>query len=291
VQTLLDSPTLDKASGIAFGVNNQLSDGQYLSLDARLDAADLRAVAQAGRKAGVWCWYTGEIETAPAMHVHTGVLQNYFRSLPKEAHDLLEWHDVEETCQGLSMHNMFMAAKLMQDPSLDAHELLNEFVSGLVGDGAAPAVVAGLDALELVRCRSSSYALDVALPGEQTDRRTLDPNWLTDTAKKVDDAIARIDRLSIKPDQPTPWPVTMPATEYVDELKAHLRSVREMIPFLREAWKLRQQAAGGASKEELAAAVRALPAVTYDPKHTAGLENAAYQIKLKALRERFGLTK
>lgn len=303
VRSVAQSRTLDRNSGIALESHNIDSDGLVLGSGARLNTADVDTITKSGRKVGVWCWYTADIEIQPSLHVHTALLERYFRGLQQEARNGLDWHTLDDTSFGLNMHNLFVAGRLMQDPSLDSRQLLNEFVTGLVGDRAAGAVVAGLDALEQARCRSLRYGAEIAeIPGvgapppnptkkpragaSWTMVPVLDASWLTDTAKKVQDAISRLNPLSVDPGRATAWPVTMSPADYVEELKAHLRAVDQMMAFLHGSWKIQQRAASGGGPEELEAAVNALPKVVYDPAHTAGLEEVIYKHNLASLKQK-----
>ena len=116
----------------------------------------------------------------------------------------------------------------------------------------------------------------------------LDATWLNDTADKARDALARIRRLSIDPQLSAPWPLTMPAVEYVEELKAHLLAVGEMMMFLQQVSRLDAHAAAGSSTQEIATAIGKLPEVTSDPLHTAGFERSAYQHKIIMLKRQYG---
>ena len=120
------------------GLMNYGADGDNLDFAGELKAAELEGVAAAGRQAGVWGWYTADNEINPALHVRTAVLQNYFRSLPPGTRTQLAWHSLDDNFPGLSMQNLYVAGKLMQDPSLDAQELLEEFCRGIRGRGQCP---------------------------------------------------------------------------------------------------------------------------------------------------------
>jgi hypothetical protein len=286
-------PKLDKETEIVLGLMNYGADGDNLDLAGELKAVELDGIADAGRRSGVWGWYTTDNEINPALHVRTRVLQNYFRSLPLQTRTQLAWHSIDDNFPGLNMQNLYVAGKLMQDPSLDAGKLLEEFCRGFVGEVNAPTVADALRAVEQARTRSMLYSARVvdaiAPPAEwQKNRRPLPASWLDDTSKAVDAAIAGMKTVKLAPGFQTAWPVTMEPAEYLAELDAHLEAIRQMLAFLKGVREVEKLQAGGASKEQLEAAIAALPAVTYDPKHTAGLEPAIYKQQLAALKKAAG---
>lgn len=292
VQTVAGHPALDQSVGIALECSNFSSDGLTVDPQARLDAAAFAAITRAGRKVGIWCWYTGDIEIQPSLHVHTALLERYFRHLGAAAPDGMDWHTIDDCSSGLNMHNLFIAGRLMRDPSLDAGDLLDEYVAGLVGDRAAPAVRAGLDAIELARGRSLRYGIDVsraelAPPGAER-RPTLDTRWLADAAQQVAAAAALVEPLTLAPTRDAAWPVTMPPAEFVEELKAHLHAVGRMLEVLQAVWDVRERAAGGASPAELEAAITAVPIIPFDPNSSTGLEAVVSRKKRDALLWQYG---
>ena len=266
------------------------SDGDNLDHAGELKAVELDGIAAAGRQAGVWGWYTADNEINPALHVRTDVLQNYFGSLPPQTRAQLAWHSIDDNFSGLNMQNLYVAGKLMQDPSLDAQMLLDEFCRGFVGEANAPAVADALRAVEQARTRSVFYKSRVddavAPPTEwQKNRRPLPASWLDDTSNAVDAAIAGMKSVKLASDFQTAWPVTMEPAEYLAELDAHLEAIRQMLAFLKGVREVEKLQAGGVPQEQLEAAIAALPKVVYDPAHTAGLEAAIYKQKLATLKK------
>ena len=234
-------------------------------------------------------WYTTDNEINPGLHVRTAVLQQYFRNLPPAARQHLAWHSIDDNFAGLNMQNLYVAGKLMQDPSLDAGTLLAEFVHGFVGAANAPAVTAALRAIELARTRSLLYHATVedavAPEGARNVHKTLPAAWLDETTSAVEAAIAGLHSVTLPPDFQPAWPVTMEPAEYLRELQAHLAAIRQMLAFLHGVRDIERLQAGGATAEELEAAINALPTVEYDPAHTAGLEAQVYQQQLAALKK------
>jgi hypothetical protein len=153
VQTLTSHPSLDRDTEIVIGRANcnwceGASDRVALST---IKASDLRAIAAAGRQAGVWSWYTTDAEILPALHVRTAIIRDYFNRMPAEAHDGLAWMSVEDNCCGLNMQNLYVAGKLMRDRHQDANVLLDEFAGILAGPARQAVVAQALRAIEQVR--------------------------------------------------------------------------------------------------------------------------------------------
>lgn len=295
-------PALDRNSGVALGRLNYSCDGENakdgntgLTLTDReslVSGKILDAIAASGRQAGVWGWYTTDVEINPALHVRTAVMQNYFRNLPPQTRTKLAWHSVDDNFPGLNMQNLYVAGKLMQDPSLDAGKLLEEFSRGFVGAANAPALTAALRAVEQARTRSLLYNAnveDALAPASGAKGTPLPLSWLDDTTKAVDAAMAGMKTVKLAPDFKTAWPVTMEPAEYLGELNAHLEAIRQMLAFLKGACEVEKMQASGAPTDKLEAAVTALPKVIYNPAHTAGLEADTYEQKLAALKKTVGV--
>ena len=293
---------LDRESGVVLGRFNYSCDGEntvdgnlgttLADRESRVSGAILDAIAASDRQAGIWGWYTADNEINPALHVRTTVMQNYFRNLPPQTRTKLAWHSLDDNFQGLNMQNLYVAGKLMQDPSLDARQLLEEFVHGFVGAANTPAVTAALRAVEQARTRSLLYNAkveDALAPEGATKGTPLPPSWLDDTARAVDAAIAGLKTVELAPEFKTAWPVTMEPAEYLPELAAHLEAIRQMLAFLKGVREVERLQAGGASAGRLEAAIAALPKVVYDPTYTAGMEAAIYTQKLAALKMAVGL--
>jgi len=282
VQSIVGDPAFDKASGVALGIMNCGADGVHLDRCGRLSPADLLLIRDAGRKAAVWAWYTTDMEIQPALHVQTKVLQNYFRSMPPETTDTVVWHTVDDCCSGLNMHNLFVAGRLMQDPSMEAQALLREYAEGFFGASAAPALVRALEAIEHARCRSLRYSLKVGDPHEGLHEEELradelPADWADEGLAKAGSALKGVASLVLPAGHRAAWPMTLEPQEFLQELVAHLKAVEQMMVFLK--------AARDARRRNDAAAIASLPVVEYDPAHTAGLERQAYLQHQEALRK------
>ncbi len=290
VQSIVGDPAFDLASGVAIGIMNCGGDGVHLDRCGQLNAADLKTISADGRKAAVWAWYTTDMEIQPALHVHTRMLQNYFRSLPLATTETVAWHTVDDCCSGLNMHNLFVAGRLMQDPALDAQALLREYAEGFFGPAAAPALVRSLEAIEHARCRSLRYSLKVgdpneALHAEDLDTDKLPADWVEQGLAMAQSSLKEVAALVLPAGHRAAWPVTLSPQEFLPELVAHLLAIEQMLAYLKAQGEVRRQLAAGASRERVAALLVALPEVTYDPAHTAGLERQAYLQHRQALTE------
>ena len=286
--------TLDPESEIVLGVSNRMADGVNFDWCAELKASDFDAIIANKRRVGIWAWYTSDIEIEPSLHVRTDLMQRYFRSLPAQTRTDVVWHTTDDNTQGLNMHNLYVAGHLMQDPSLDAQKLLDEFVVGFVGERQAPAVAAALRAIEQTRTRSRcfDYRIEDNDPTylDQLERKapvTLPAGWVAARVKTVEAALEGLRTVTLDPAFKTAWPVTLSPALYLGELNAHLLSIRQMLAFLEGVSAVIRLCAGGAPKAQLEAAINALPPVKYDPAHTAGLDARVYEKKLAALKKAY----
>ena len=273
------------------GLMNYHSDGVNIDGDGDLKISELDRIAATGRKAGVWGWYTADNEIKPAMHVRIEVLQNYFRSLPDQARSAVTSHSIDDNLSGLNIHNLYVAGKLMQDPTLNAGQLLGEFVTGFVGADNVEPVTAALRAIEQARTRSVLYGArveDAVAPplAILKNHKPLPASWgWTIPHWRWRRQLRVWKSVELAPNLKTAWPVPIEPAEYLDELRAHLEAIGQMLVFLRAVHEVESLQAAGATSSALAAAIRGLPKVEYDPAHTAGMEADIYKQKLAALEE------
>jgi hypothetical protein len=289
VLALAANPALDRQSGIALGRENHGMDGTkvpiYPQCGAYIQKSDLQAIRKAGRHAGIWSWYTTDIEIFPSLHVHADLLQNYFRAMAGQGGDLLDWVSVDDNCHGLNMQNLYIAGRLMQNPALDAQDMLDDFARGLVGTDHAGPVVQALRVIEQVRCRSLRYDILSALaPSLGRPVNPLTQELIERNLPRVKRAIVDLSPVSVDPAFKSIWPVTMSAAEYLEELKAHLDAIHQLLTFLSAAGTVEKMKQSSATKEKIETAISALPVVAINPRHTAGLEFLVYQKKLQQLR-------
>lgn len=293
VQSIANDPDFDPASGVAIGIMNCGSDGVHQDRFGLLNQADLGIIAKAGRKAAVWAWYTTDMEIQPALHVHTRLLQNYFRSLPAETPQAVTWHTVDDCCSGLNMHNLYIAGHLMQDPALDAQALLRDYAEGFFGKAGAPALVRALEAIEHARCRSLRYSLKVGDPNEALHEKELSADklpadWADKGLAMARESLKELAGVNLPAGHRAAWPVTLSPQDFLPELVAHLCAIEQMLAYLKAQGEVRRQRAAGASGEQVAAMIAALPEVTYDLAHTAGLERQAYLQHRQVLKTECG---
>ena len=279
---LAEHPKLDRNTDIACGIGA---------------GPDLDAILAKGRKIARWTWYNTDNEIQPALHVMIRAFSSRLSLAQRRAAapvttEALAWVSVPDNFSGLNMQNLYVAGKLMQDPTLDERHLLDEFARGLVGAENASALVSALRAVEAARTRSNCYYAKivdaVAPPPELQSRHQLPAFWLDDTSQAVDAAISGMKHVKLAPDFKTAWPVAMEPAEYLGELNAHLEAIRQMLAFLKGAREVKRMKAEGAPVEKLEAAIAALPKVIYDPAHTAGLEAGVYKQKLAELKRTAG---
>ncbi|GAJ03991.1 unnamed protein product, partial [marine sediment metagenome] len=113
--------------------------------------AQVRRIAQTGRRVGVWAWYLASNEIYPSMYVCTGQSASHFGDLPVEAHETATWHSVDSNNHGLNLQNLFLAGQLMQDPTADVSQAIEEFITGALGAENVNPVREVLETIEAVR--------------------------------------------------------------------------------------------------------------------------------------------
>jgi hypothetical protein len=245
--------------------------------------AEVDRILAMGRKLALWTWYNTDDEIHPALHVMINAFPSQLT--PEQRRDAapvwteaLVWCSVPDNFSGLNTQNLYVAGRLMQDPSLDPQQLLDEFCRGFVGEENAPALATALRAVQQSRSKSWSYTQQPADP------------WLDDATRAVDNALRGLQTVKLAPDFQPAWPVTMEPADYLIELQAHLEAIRQMLSFLGGVREVERMKAAGEPVEKLQAAINALPKVEYDPAHTAGLEAERASEITMALKKTMGVS-
>ncbi len=249
-ERLAANEKLDKASGIALP-----------------NAKDIPAVVRSGRPAGIWSWYTTDVEIVPRMSV---ILNRTTFRLPSDSRDKLSWFSVEDECQGLNIQNLFLAGSLMQNPWADAEKLLSEFVHAYVGKEAAPAV---LEALTLVERYNNSLQLRYpAAPEEKA---------------AIEQALARLQSLSLNPDHKPPWPAPLSPGQYVAEIRGRLSAMLEWTNFQEALGRLEKMQKDGVDAAAIQETLDRLPQVHDDQSAAASPEFWHFRELSPTLKKRF----
>jgi hypothetical protein len=254
-RTVLESGLLAPDVGVA---------AHGLPEDFRFD--DVRAVAAAGRKAGVWSWYLVNNEIYPSCYANAGRLRTFFAGLPPEASSLIAWLSVDSNNHTLNLHSLYVAGALMRDPGADPRRLLREFAAGALGPANAEAVVGLLGIIEELR-----------------------PSWpttygdapLSVSRAREAQALARTIRV---PDGFRPaFPLVIAPQDLARELVAQAEALTQFAEFCAAAAEVEEMKRTGASPAALKAALAALPAVARPTEFMTQLEYCHYLRKREAL--------
>jgi len=175
----------------------------------------VRQITDASRRAGVWAWYLANNEIYPSLFTCTQRMKDHFAALPADAHERITWHTVDSNNHTLNLHNLYVAARLMQDPGTDATAALRAFCAGALGEGNADSAVRVLEIIEELRplwCEKyGDTPIDVALAREaETLARGI----------AIDDGFAPA------------FPMVLSPTELADELVAQAEALAQFATFL-----------------------------------------------------------
>ena len=234
----------------------------------KLDFDQVREIVRAGRKAGVWGWYTADNEIYPSLHVRTSALKKHFSSLPGEAHEMLSWYSIDSNNHGLNLHNLYVAAELMRDPKADVERTVGEFITGAFGGENVERVRKLFSAIETIR-----------------------PMWPNTYGDSPPDVKLAREAHSLARDITIPdgfqpaFPVTLSPRELADELLAQTEVIVEFAEFSAAAADVNKLKEQGASAERLAAAVAKLPSVKRPTEWMTNLEYCRYLAILDGLKK------
>ena len=133
------------------------------------------------------------------------------------------------------MQNLYVAGELMQDPSLDGQQLLDEFARGFVGEENAPALAAALRAVERARTRAALTIPKSWMPWifAMAARRKACPSLGSGRDKRHGRRRAWRVMPSAGPQLPAGVAGGDGAENYLPELTAHLQAIRQMLVFLK----------------------------------------------------------
>jgi hypothetical protein len=200
--------------------------GINLMRNYRYDAAS--SIARQMRTTGVWGWYLNDLETRPAMHVHSEILENEFRRVHPSASLLLDWYSLEDNDHVLNLPSLYVGGRMLWNNQTSAEEALMEFCQAIWGPEAARKIFQGLRALEKVRCG----------PGENMVRQNLWPHGYfchfgrgtnspsTDLSLCLE-ALQELDSVILDPGFVQKLPMIVDPAELLYQIRAHLKYVSD----------------------------------------------------------------
>ncbi|HUU43901.1 MAG TPA: hypothetical protein VMX57_08975 [Planctomycetota bacterium] len=223
------------------------------------DYGQIRTITNAGRRAGVWAWYLANNEIYPSMFVCTARLKQHFAGLPADAHERITWHSVDSNNHTVNLHNLYVASRLMLDPSTDASAALRDFTAGAFGTENAGHAARALEIIETLRplwCEKyGREPLDVALARE---------------------ADARAREIVVADDFEPAFPMPITPRELADEIVAQTDAMRAFAEFTAAVEGVRKMIEKGAPAGEVKTAVAGLPTVAKPTEYLTNLEYCHY---------------
>ena len=198
----------------------------------RFNLAEAKAIAKAGRRLGVWAWYLADNEICPSLHVHTGIMGEYFSKLPREASRLADWHTIDSNCHILNLASLYAAAQLLKDPYCDLDGALADFCEFAFGPKISAEVGAAFRAVAQTRCQSDYGRVRAPLEGVPISSYLGDENEAPlghrRTAMKALETMRRL-----RPDAGYKSPLEPLVTVdfLLKALKAHLERIGEFAEF------------------------------------------------------------
>lgn len=233
----------------------------------QFDTNEARAIAASGRKVGIWAWYLADNEIEPSLHVRTSALDAYFKKLPAEAHELLEWHSLDSNNPGLNMQNLYVAGQLMQDPQRDARAALREFISGAFGDRNVAVVEKIFQIIETTR-GFQKYEGDFAaqLPAAR-------------------EAHELAQQIAIPENFQPAFPMVISPEDLKKELLVHTETIVRFLEFSAAASEIEEMLQQEVSEEIITTEIEKLPEISAPTEWMTNYEYVLYLQKLKELKK------
>jgi hypothetical protein len=202
-----------------------------LAMHARIRMDEAKQIKGAGRRCGPWVWYLADNEVFPALHVHTGWMDEYFQGLPVQAAEIVDFHGIELNCHLLNLASVYVGSRKLWDPYRRADECLEEFCSLTFGPKAGSAVCAGYQAVAQSRC-ISDYGLREQILAVSDSR---DPQQYMGSPRSeleiLDKALEKV--RGLEPD--LGWiprlPLPLEPQSLIEDLTAHLEEIRKYARF------------------------------------------------------------
>ena len=241
-----------------------------------------RHIMDQGYRPAVWMWRTLDIEHWHGMHVHTKILDKYFKSIPSEVANKLDFHTVDNVSQYLALSNQYLAAQLMWDPNQSGSELLREFAGLMFGKENADTMASVYDAIEhagCYACPGHQPALAKALEGSDERLTTLMQ------------ARTRLTKVKIPLDFVPVFPTVIAPQDLIQEIDAQLGAMIKYADFQVEAKKLMAfypELMSSGDMEGIKNAFGALPKVPAPTEYLWVNTFSRYQIDYNALSKELG---
>jgi len=239
-----------------------LSKDVSISIPRRFDLKRARHIIEKGYNPSVWCWGSLDIELWQGLHVHTKFLEDYFKSIPSDVADKLEFHTVDNISQFLILSNLYVAGQLMWNPNQSGSDLLREYMRGTFGAENAETMTFVYEAIEKGGCcfcpdinapSSRHPNLAKALEGASEERLAMLMKAKTQLAK-----------VKISPDFVPVFPSIIEPEELLKEIDAQLFAMIKYADFQLQAKKLMTsypELMSAADTEGIKRAFEALPKV------------------------------
>jgi len=210
-----------------------------------------RTASELGLHLGIWGWYTPEYETdqLASLYVNASVLREVYSGIRACArtHPIEYWSEMEAHHLN-NVYSMYVAAQLLWDPDRDPHEALAEFTDAVWGPQNGPAVLAALRLIEDVRSGPSWDTYWWTRPGHRvgTDNAA-------DDLKRAEDSLETLRPMQDDAAYVCKLPLPYPRGTFIELMLPHLEQIRHFAQFRLGIEAVRQAAARGVSKDELAA--------------------------------------
>ena len=178
-------------------------------------------IVKSGRKAAVWGWYFTDNEVKPSLHVHVHSLERYFKEIPADHRDKLEYHSAEVNYYALpNMAVHYVCAQLMINPKASADELMLDFCSKVYGRENAEAVKRAFDVIEEIRCPTDrAFTWHYRTVGSENPKRDLE---------KIETALKNLEEVEVNENNVLPFPLLSSRKEMLRELLTHLRVLKSV---------------------------------------------------------------
>jgi hypothetical protein len=218
-----------------------------------------------GVNMGVWGWYTVEMESdqMPMMHVNARVLADFYRAVRDGAdriRPLTYWSEME-AYHLANVFTMYAAGQLLWNPDRDPDEVLHEIADGILGPRNGADLLAALKLIQDVRSGPTWDTYWWKQPAHRLG--TADPK---DDLRRADESIAKLEAMRIDPAFVPKFPLPFPPRTFVEVTLPNLRQIRHFADFRVKCAAIREAAAHGAPKDELARLAKAAwdPVPEYD---------------------------
>jgi len=226
----MQNPSYDRWKGYQpKGVDTILKSGKIppevgIAMSRIYRDEEAKKITEAQHPAAIWGWYLADNELTYTMHVHTHVMQEFFKQLPPGAGERVFFYSLDNCQRETNIYSIYVAARMLWYPKGDPEQYLREIARLVYGPKLEEPVFRALKTIADVRCGKNCRAYYNPKNGL----------GLEDGYKQATDAWDALKDAAIDPSYIPPVKFHRSPQVLLEELKGHIQVVAMYMQFLKD---------------------------------------------------------